>query len=301
MSASKRSTVCIDHHPAVGHVAATMLRQRLDTVWTELHAVCVMSGDADHVHALRVATRRALAAVDAFRSVIPAKRRTWFEKRLRRLRRTAGEARDLAVLIERLGTNRAVGPRRRLVAMLSRRHRLSREPICAQRTKLKKADWSCRVDRLIEAVHDRRRRTGFRAFARRRFKPMVASFVDAADRSTRDNHDIHELRIEGKKLRYAMEIFAGVFPAGIRGRCQKSLERLQDLLGECTDHAAAADRLYRWSRSATAGLDRDMLVALSDEENKKANRARKTFCKWWNPARRRSLSQNLDRAVRDSA
>jgi CHAD domain-containing protein len=130
---------------------------------------------------------------------------------------------------------------------------------------------------------------------------MVASFVDAADRSTRDNHDIHELRIEGKKLRYAMEIFSGAFPAGIRGRCQKSLERLQDSLGECTDHAAAADRLYRWSRSATAGPDRDMLVALSDEENKKANRARKAFCKWWNPARRRSLTQNLDRTLRDSA
>jgi len=249
MSASNRSIVSINHRASVGHVAARMLRERFDTVWTELRAVCVMSDDADHVHALRVATRRALAAVEAFRSVIHAKRRTWFEKKLRRLRRAAGEARDLKVLIDRLGTNNAVWPRRRLVAMLSRRQHISREPICAQRTKLEKAGWSVRVDRLVEDVHDRRRRTGFRAFARRRFKPMVASFVDTADRSLRDNHDIHELRIESKKLRYAMEIFAVVFPAGIQGRCQKSLERLQDSLGDCTDHAAAADCLYRWSRS----------------------------------------------------
>jgi hypothetical protein len=104
-----------------------------------------------------------------------------------------------------------------------------------------------------------------------------------------------------KRRNVAIEIFATVFPVAARGRCQKSLERLQKTLGKYTDHASAADRLYRWSRSATAGPDRDMLVALSDEENKKANRARKAFCKWWNPARRRSLTQNLDRALRDSA
>ena len=48
--------------------------------------------------------------------------------------------------------------------------------------------------------------------------------------------------IEGKKLRYAMEIFVPVLPTRVRVRCQKSLERLQKTLGECTDHASAADR-----------------------------------------------------------
>jgi hypothetical protein len=44
-----------------------------------------------------------------------------------------------------------------------------------------------------------------------------------------------------------------------------------------------------------------MLIALGDDENEKADSARKAFCKWWNPARRRSLTQNLDRTLRDSA
>jgi len=130
---------------------------------------------------------------------------------------------------------------------------------------------------------------------------MVASFVRTVDRAIHDNDDIHTLRIKGKKIRYAMEIFATVFPAGAGGRCQKSLERLQKTLGECTDHASAADRLRRWSRSINAGPKQDMLVALSGDEGEKANRARKAFAMWWNRTRRRSLRRRLNRTLRRSA
>jgi len=301
MAASDSWIVSVDRHPPVGQMAATMLRERFDTVWVELHAVCARSEYAEHVHNLRVATRRTLAAVDAFRSVIPAQRRKWFEKKLRQLRRAAGEARDLDVLSNCLAKNDAVRARGRLVAILAHRRRTSRVPIRAQLKKLTEAGWSARVNRLLEDVYGRRPLTGFRSFARRRFKPMVASFVETADRALRDNDDIHSLRIEGKKLRYTMEIFAAAFPAGMLRRCQKSLERLQTTLGECTDHASAADRLCRWSRCPDAGPNRGMLVSLSDDENEKADRARKAFRKWWNPTRRRSLRRRLDRTIRHSA
>ena len=301
MAASDNWMACVGRHTPVGHVAATILRERFDTVWTELQAVCTMPAYAEHVHQLRVATRRTLAAIDAFHSLIPAKRRDWFEKKLRRLRKAAGEARDLDVLTDRLTKNDSVRARKRLIAMLAQRRRASRAPIRAQLKKLKNADWSSRVDRLIEDTHDRRRRTEFRSFARRRFKPMVASFCATADGALRDTNDIHMLRIEGKKLRYAMEIFVPVLPARVRVRCQKSLERLQKTLGECTDHASAADRFARWARSIGAGPNRDMLLALRDDENDKADLARKAFCKWWNHARRRSLRRRLQRTLRRSA
>lgn len=301
MAASDNWMACVGRRTPVGHVAARILRERFDTVWAELQAVCTMRDYAEHVHQLRVATRRTLAAIDAFHSLIPAKRRHWFEKKLRRLRKAAGEARDLDVLTERLAKNDSVRARKQLVAMLAQRRRTSRTPIRAQLKKLKHADWSSCVDLLIEDTHDRRRRTGFRSFARKRFKPMVAAFCDTADGALRDTNDIHTLRIEGKKLRYAMEIFVPVLPSRVRVRCQKSLERLQKTLGECTDHASAADRFARWSRSTDAGHNRDMLISLRDEENEKAELARKAFCKWWNPARRRSLCRRLQRTLRRSA
>jgi CHAD domain-containing protein len=301
MAASDTWLVRDDRCLPVGHVAANTLRKRLDAVWEELRAACALPADAEHVHQLRVATRRTLAAVDAFRPVIPPKRRDWFEKRLRRLRRAAGEARDLDVLAARLAQNGAALARGRVVAMLARQRHDSRAPIRAQLDRLLDADWPSRVDRLLIDIHGRARRSEFRAFARRRFKPMVKSFFEKADRRLRGNAEIHALRIEGKKLRYALEIFAPVFPEQSRTRCEKSLERLQKTLGDFTDHASAADRFEHWARSSDAGSHHDMLVALRDDENEQADRARKAFSKWWNTARRRSLRRRFQRTLRQSA
>ena len=301
MAASKKWLVSDDHHLPVGHVAAHTLRTRFDAVWMELRASCAMPDTVEHVHQLRVATRRTLAAFEAFHAVIPSKRRDWFEKRLRRLRRAAGEARDLDVLTERLTHDNAARARSRLVAMLSKQRHTSRAPIREQFEKLVDADWPSRVDRLLEDICHRRRQPGFRAFARRRFKPMIASFFHKADHTLRTSDEIHSLRIEGKKLRYSLEIFASIFPARALARCEESLEQLQKTLGEFTDHASAADRFGRWARSADAGPNRNMLVALCDDENRQADIARKAFSKWWSPVRRRSLRRRFERTLRRSA
>lgn len=285
----------------VGQMAADMLRHRFDAVWRELRAAIKAPGQAEHVHKLRVATRRTLAAVDAFRPVMPAKRRAWFEKRLRRLRRAAGDARDLDVLAVRLSGSTAGAARRRLAALLADKRHASRMPIREQFDDLVAVDWPRRVDRLLADIHGRRRRSRFRNFARRRFKPMVKSFFEKADRRLRDDEEIHALRIEGKKLRYALEIFGAVFPPRDRDRCQESLERLQKTLGDFTDHASAADRLSRWARHADTGPDRDLLLSLRDDEKEQATRARRSFSKWWNPARRRSLRRRFHKTLRYSA
>ena len=301
MAASDKWIVSDHRDLPVGQVAAATLRTRFDAVWVELRAACAMPHHAEHVHQLRVATRRAIAACDVFRDAIPAKRRDWFEKRLRRLRRIAGEARDLDVLTARLTNDDAALARSRLVAMLSKQRQTSRAPIREQLEKFIDIDWPSRVDRLIANVRERRRQSDFRSFARRRFKPMVASFFENADRKLRRSDEIHALRIEGKKLRYALEIFAPVFPDRGLSRCQKSLEQLQKTLGDFTDHASAADRFGRWARSADAGPNRDMLVSLCDDENRQADVARKAFSKWWNPSRRRSLRRRFEHTLRRSA
>ena len=301
MAASKKWLVSDDHRLPVGQIAAQTLRTRFDAVWTELRASCTMPDNADHVHQLRVATRRTLAAFDAFHAILPAKRRDWFEKRLRRLRRAAGEARDLDVLTARLAGNNAVWARSRLIAMLSKQRRRSRGPIQEQFDKLVEAGWTSRVDRLLEDVCSRRRRLGFRTFARRRFKPMIASFFQQADHKLHDQDEIHSSRIEGKKLRYSLEIFASVFPARALARCQESLEQLQKTLGEFTDHASAANRFKRLARTAEAGPNNDMLVSLRDDENRQAAIARKAFSKWWSPVRRRSLRRRFERTLRRTA
>lgn len=114
----------------------------------------------------------------------------------------------------------------------------------------------------------------------------------------RDAEEIHRLRIEGKRLRYALEIFAPVLPARGRAKCQRALERLQDHLGLFTDHAAAADRLRRWSGRHATGADRRVLITIRKAESGEAERARRVFLKWWSRSRRRDLQRCFRQTLR---
>lgn len=291
-------------------VAARTLRKRLEAVWRELAAACRPRHDPERVHQLRVATRRTLAALTAFRGVVPGKQRVWFEKRLRRIRRAAGGTRDLDVLKGRLEREvteptqacakdaKAALVRERLVTMLAKRRDVSRQPIRAVRDELQIADWPGRVERLIDAVMAAGTDETFAGFGRRRFQQMLDRFFHRADRRLDEASEIHRLRISGKKLRYALEIFAPVFPSAERTACYDALERLQETLGEFTDHASAADRFRRWAREKGVGPDRKAIAALRRIEDDRAEEARRAFVKWWKPARRRALRRRFERTVR---
>lgn len=285
-------------------VAARTLRKRLDAVWRELPAAGSRAlRDGESVHRLRVATRRAIAALEAFADLVPKKQADWFAKRLRRLRRAAGEARDLDVLTGRLAEEEAGGgrARRRLVAMLAKQREVSRQPIGVEHERLIEAGWLDRVERLVAAVSSGDRGPSFAEYARRRFRPLMRRFFDVADRKLRDAEEIHALRIEGKKLRYSLEIFAAVFPPRVRTRCYDALERLQETLGDFTDHAAAADRFRRLAGEKASAANREALQRLCAEEERLADAARKTFSKWWDADRRRGLRRRFERTLRKAS
>jgi CHAD domain-containing protein len=307
---------------AVCQVAARTLRHRLDTVWAEARAAVIDRRSPERVHRLRVATRRTLAAFEAFADLMPSRQRLWFQRRLRELRRAAGDARDLDVLTARLaqrpglaarrlssqgaraaegaldGTRGGERARSRLIAMLAKQQDAARLPIRDVFDRVLAADWTRRVDRLIGRITDDGCRAPFGPYARRRLKPLVLRFFATADRRLRSAEELHDLRIEGKKLRYALEIFAGALPPVVRERCEESLARLQETLGEFTDHAAAADRFRRWSRDASMAADRSVLRMLRRQESALADAARRRFARWWNPERRRDLRRTFERSLR---
>ncbi len=286
-------------------VAARALRKRLDAVWRELPAAgSQASRDPESVHRLRVATRRAIAALDAFEDLLPGKQVAWFTKQLRRIRRSAGEARDLDVLTGRLAEDTAGAgsrARRRLVAMLAKQREISRQPIRTRHERLVEGAWLDRVEKLVAGAASTDRRLTFEAYARRRFRPLMRRFFAVADRKLRDADEIHALRIEGKKLRYALEIFSSVFPSRVRMRCYDALERLQETLGEFTDHAAAADRFRRLAHDDASAANRDVLELLLADEERQADDARRVFAKWWNADRRRALRRQFERTLRKAS
>ena len=54
-----------------------------------------------------------------------------------------------------------------------------------------------------------------------------------------DVQALHAFRIQGKQVRYAMEIFAGAFPPEFREQLYPIVETLQDRLGAINDHVTA--------------------------------------------------------------
>ena len=86
----------------VDEVARRALAARLESVWQLLSRAADDEPAPEHVHQLRVATRRTAAACRVFERLARKKPLRQLEKQLRQLRRAAGVARDLDVLCQRL-------------------------------------------------------------------------------------------------------------------------------------------------------------------------------------------------------
>src|SRR5271156_3245082 len=84
---------------AAVRVARRALDARLSSVWEWLPLASDQPDeDLEYVHQLRVSSRRAMAAIDTFESLLPRRRTAWFRKQLNRVRRAAGNAREFDVL-----------------------------------------------------------------------------------------------------------------------------------------------------------------------------------------------------------
>ena len=87
----------------VSAAAREALRARLKTVAYYLPLAALKSDrDVEYVHQLRVATRRAVALLRIFRGQLSDKHAEWLDRQLKKIRRAAGEARDLDVLGRRI-------------------------------------------------------------------------------------------------------------------------------------------------------------------------------------------------------
>jgi CHAD domain-containing protein len=236
----------------VTDAAVRVLRTRLDVVAAWLpRAVKEAYDDPEHVHQLRVSTRRAGAALAIFASCLPEKIFRATKKRLRQLRRAAGAARDWDVFLIHLaewGHRRPASFRPGLDCLLG--HAMSQR-LMAQ-------------DHLVEAgtralaKFDHLRTETIAAIRAPQTKPPVSDLIDLA-RSvlagllqelelavTRDlsNYDnLHQVRIAGKRLRYAMEIFGDCFPPVFRQQHYAAVEEMQEILGRANDSHVASQRL----------------------------------------------------------
>jgi len=235
----------------VSEVARKALSERLTLVW---HYVPLAAEehheDVEYVHQLRVATRRAVAALRLFKSLMPKRKRKVVRNSLREIRRAAGDARDLDVLIERLTSDDGIPDevRNQVTDRLLRRRAEVQEPVFDTYMSLRRQRFDLDIERLIEAVHWREEppEATFKEVGRECLKPIVGDFFTAFRGDLADASALHALRICGKQLRYAIELLAGAFDESIKTDLYPVVEGLQEELGEVNDHASAYHRFDAW-------------------------------------------------------
>ena len=92
------SDVACNNPTGLAIAAQTTLKRQLQCVMDQLPLAALHSDETrENVHQLRVATRRALATIDLYSTLISKKEAHWIRDQLKHIRKACGKARDLDV------------------------------------------------------------------------------------------------------------------------------------------------------------------------------------------------------------
>ena len=219
--------------------------------------------DSEHVHQLRVGTRRAGAALKAFASCLPKKRLAAAKRQLRAIRRAAGGARDWDVFIEGLPTARPLANATGKPALDFLLGYALAERSAAQ-TRLSEAAAEVGTKFLEESpgILDHLREPEGHVLrtlsdlAGSHLTGLIVAFSEDLAQEEGPEEEagarLHHLRIRAKQLRYAMEIFAGCFAAPLRDTLYPATEAIQESLGGWHDANVGIERLEKLQEQARA-------------------------------------------------
>ncbi len=257
--------------------------------------------DLEYVHQLRVATRRSAAALQIFRSSLPPKEHRKVARSLKRLRRAAGLARECDVQKLILEAERGtVDPpvARSLDGVLrgiEKERRRAQKTIRKMARRYPVASLKKRRKRLVRAIDSRP--AMLRDAARDTMPALIEALrqVASTDLTVLDN--LHTMRITGKRLRYAMEVFAPCFDDDFRDTYGR-VESLQEQLGDVNDCHELLLRVDRWAVNAPKRESSDPRAA-QDYYRNRLNACVDAFLHDWTSGARDRLFETLARLSPD--
>jgi CHAD domain-containing protein len=282
------------HSDMPAHEAAQLaLAVRLGAVRDRLpDAVFRADDDVEHVHQLRVSTRRAAAALRLFADCMPERLAKKARKALREIRRSAGEARDWDVFLDMLQrrVGRAPAKERRgldfLVGVARGRREVAQERL--RQAHDQKADqFSCRIHQVQEALAASTANITLIDLAMPKLTAILHEFETAARGDLQPYEALHQVRILGKQLRYAMEIFESCFSHDFRDRHYPAVVEMQDVLGLANDSYTASQRLHALCEGLKKTQPRQWqhyragIEPLLAFHQKRLPLQRKKFEQWW--------------------
>jgi CHAD domain-containing protein len=284
----------VDSSATLADAARRVLTARLEVVGKYLESVAKAENeDPEDIHQLRVSSRRATAGLDMFAACFPSKVQTKAKKELKRLRRAAGAARDWDVFLDSL-KSRAIPSKSRTVLDLVSGYALGQRQ--AARTQLKSAaleylkDFDKFAEHIVTAIHRHEHHVKLQTMSTlspTALFPLVRTLDEAAGRDLSDSANLHQVRIAGKQLRYAMEILAGCFAPPFREKLYPAIETMQEILGRANDSRFAIARLEKLTddlvKSRPTGWKRKQaaLAEFSRYHHRRLTQERHKFERWY--------------------
>lgn len=283
-------------------VAARTLQARFSAIQHYLPlAADKAEQDVEHVHQLRVWTRRAAAALKLYAGLLPRRRTNRMKRELKRLRRAANDARDLDVLAGKLARDHTHPEAEKWLDKVRAQRAKAQKPIVAIYERLKRDD---RFDRRVRALLRRvrpprkhghgREAPSFGEWAHSSLRPLVESFLATVPADGTDTVALHRFRIRSKELRYAMELLAGAFPFDFREQLYPVVETLQDRLGAMNDLATEQTRLRQRIEDADEPAEAEHLQKLLAEEEARFEQMHREFMNWFTPPLQQQLRARFD-------
>ena len=308
----------VDGATAMIDAARVVLQARLLPIVELLHLTSEKADeDPEYVHQLRVATRRADAAMRAFRSAFNADRWKKLHKTLREIRQAANDARmcdvHAMILVHRL--EKATEPdveALRCELQATAQHRQAAQKTLIEIAEHYPADKLVRrFDRLIESAAaptaealftdiDDRNPTRLQGAptlmdaAMANLPAALRDVRDAADADLSVYENLHNLRLKAKRLRYQMEIFAPCFDAAFRKKLYPQFKTMQDHLGRINDFHELAIRIEGDAAQAPDTMKPELL-SLAEEYHAARQLQRQVFLAWFKEFREQGSLDELER------
>ncbi len=250
--------------------------------------------DIEHVHQLRVGTRRAAAALRVFADALPGKHLKSAKRSLRAIRRAAGDARDWDVFLAALPDTKAFAAAAAKPALdFLAGYAFGARAAAQEQLVAATADAGPLFVSQSEELPGRARPpegedapADFGALAAEQLGSLMRELTAGAEANPKEPAALHALRITAKRLRYAIEIFAVCFPPVLKEDVYSSVERVQELLGGVQDAAVGLERLAGIRATVGAVMPKQLarvkkgMDGLATGLRAKVPAGRKAFAAW---------------------
>ena len=284
----------IDASMTTGAVALASLRRHFAALLAHEPGTR-LGDDPEALHDMRVAVRRLRAMLALFADALPL-RAAGYRATLGWIADALGGVRDLDVQLERLEGWRTQMEADDAEALATVAEVLRRRRVAARRRMLRVLDCA-RYDRFLECFGAMLRGPlPRRGIARRPIVDSARTLVRRRMRKVRQRGDeivptsapaaYHRLRIDCKKLRYALEAHADVYGKPVR-RLAVSVTALQDLLGRHQDAEVAIVDLRELCERRAPRLSRRAIFVIgkiAERYEREARRLRRGFPKLYRAA-----------------